>query len=37
VEADEVAKRRRQRMICIAITAAAYDAIASTLTDDVPL
>ena len=29
MEADEVAKRRRQRMIRIAITAAAFDAIAA--------
>ena len=31
VEADEIAKRRRQSMIKIAITAAAYDAICATL------
>jgi hypothetical protein len=31
VEADEIAKRRRQRVIRIAITAAAFEAIARTL------
>jgi hypothetical protein len=36
VEADEIAKRRRQRMIHIAITAAAYDAICSTLPEYAP-
>jgi hypothetical protein len=37
VEADEIAKRRRQRMIRIANSAAAYDAIRSTLPQDAPL
>jgi hypothetical protein len=31
VEADEIAKLRRQRMIRIAISKAAFDAIAATL------
>ena len=31
VKADEIAKRRRQRIIRIAITAEAFEAIASTL------
>ena len=31
MEADEIAKRRRQRMIRIAISQAAFDAIAATL------
>ena len=31
MEADEIAKRRRQRMIRIAITQAAFDAIAKTM------
>jgi hypothetical protein len=31
VEADEIANRRRQRMIRIAITAEAFEAIARTL------
>jgi hypothetical protein len=35
VEADEVAKRRGHGMIRIAITAAAYHAICSTLPEDV--
>jgi hypothetical protein len=34
VEADQIAKRRRQRMIRIAITPAACHAICSTLPED---
>ena len=37
MEADKIAKRRRQRMIRIAITAAACHAICSTLPEDAPL
>jgi len=36
-EADEIAKRRRKRSIRIAIPAAAYDAICSTLPEYAPL
>ena len=37
VEANEIAKRRRQCMIRIAISADTYNAIRSTLPEDAPL